>query len=199
MVVGAGIVALFVISCITAIILVLSNLLAAKYLFGGGPHYDRLLALTALPCSVGAGGALLTLALDGGRWRALVAAMISTIVSFVLVSRWIGELEIAATSSGEAERSMAFMLLLASVFSNLVAVVHRVDVSRLRIGIIVILIVFLLSVSIAGAVAAPEAAVGVSFLIIFAFWILLPALTGLLIPPSSVTHLSSEDQNSVTP
>lgn len=177
----AGGIALLVIVGALAFILTVSYLLAANYVFGGGPRYGEILALTILPSIIGAGATLLTRML-GGRW---LRSLISAVVAFVLALNTIlKELETSTCSPGEGERSVASVLLLISAPSVLIATVRRADIPSSRASIVIFLVIVFVGVGIAGTVVVPEAVVEVSVLIAVAAWVVLPAFAALLLPPS---------------
>ncbi len=143
-----------------------------------------------LPAAIGVGGVFLTLALDGGRRRIRVSAIVDFVLSLLAI---LEELESGASTPRVEERPLAFMLLLVASLSVLIAVVFKANITRLRsIALTICVIVF------AGgggmvALMSPTESVGTSLLIVLVSWILLPALTGLAIPYPSGTRQALEE------
>lgn len=172
---GAGFAALLIISATIAVVLAISYGLAAKYLFGGGPRYDEILALTVLPAVIGAGGSLLTLALAGGWLRALASAATGFILVLITVLR---ELSIDTYSTGSEARSMALALLLAATISVLIAIIRRPDIAFSRV-IIVAFVIASVVVLVVAATIVSEQSVSASVTIALIAWIVPPAFAGL--------------------
>lgn len=175
---GAGFAALLFISISFAIVLAISYGFAAKNLFGGGPRYDEILALTILPAASGAGVVLITLVLSNERGRALISFAIGFTLSFMVILRILEE---TSYSPGSDERTIAFTLALIATLSVLIAIVRRPDMGlRKVVPLAVTLIAFVIVLG-AISVTVPDTSIYTSIAMAFTGWIVPPAFAGLFV------------------
>ncbi len=175
---GAGFAVLLLMSISFAIVLAISYGLAAKNLFGGGPQYDEILALTILPAVIGVGAALITLVLANEWARILISFAIGFTLSFVAVLRILEE---TSYSPGSDERTIAFTLALIATLSVLIAIVRRPDIGQRKVvALAVTLIAFVIALG-AISVIVPDSSIYTSIAMASTGWIVAPAFAGLFV------------------
>jgi hypothetical protein len=175
---GSGVVALLAISTTIAILLAISYGLAGNHLLGGGPRYDEILALTALPAAIGVGAALITLTLTYEWLRAIMSTVTGFALSFIVTY---GELAADTYSPGYRESSLAWVLVLVPSLSVLIATIRRPNMSLLKVVIIIGFLIAFVIVLGAISILVPESSIYTSIAMAFVAWTIPPAFTGLLL------------------
>lgn len=174
---GAGVAALFIILGTILAVFAATFDLASAFAFGGGSSEgEQAMWVVVPPAAVGFGSALLALALGAGRRRLLICAGVG-FVTAVYVS--FKEIVPYNPLLDHEARFIVAMFLLVIVLSMLIVTVRRPDIPSWRI---VTILAFSVVSAVSGTVALFTTTAGVSLIVASAIWVVLPAVTGLLLP-----------------